>query len=139
MNSTTVVRLLILVIPAVWVVIRLMPVDHPQYTNPQVSIQESQNHPSQQELDTFSTKESLFQDHYQAHFSASRFVYNHYRLAYKYGFDLALDPDHHTMNWTSIEPSARKNWDERILGQWKEHRDAVLYGWEQGMMTMKGR
>jgi len=139
MNSTTVIRLLILIIPAVWVVIRLMPVDHPQYTNPPVSIQESTNRPSQQELDAFSVKESSFKNHYHAHFSTSGFVYNHYRLAYKYGFDLAIDPDHQTMNWTSIEPLARRNWDERILGLWSQHREAVLYGWEQGVTTMKGR
>ena len=137
MNSTTVVRLLILVIPAVWVAIRLMPVDHPQYTNLRPLTQQEQEH--QREPDTFTAKESVFQDHYQEHFTASDFVYNHYRLAYKYGFDLAIDPNHQTMNWTSIEPLARQNWDERILGTWDQHRDAVLYGWEQGVMTMRGR
>lgn len=137
MNSTTVVRLLILVIPAVWVAVRLMPVDHPQYTNLRPLTQQEQEH--QREPDLFTSKESLFKDHYQAHFTTSGFVYNHYRMAYKYGFDLSLEPDHQTMNWTSIEPLARQHWDERILGAWDQHREAVLYGWEQGVMAMKGR
>jgi len=137
MHSTTVIRLLILVIPAVWVGIRLMPVDHPQYTNLRPLTQQEQEH--QREPDPFTAKESTFKDHYQAHLSTSGFAYNHYRLAYKYGFDLALEPDHQTLNWASIEPLARQNWDERILGQWSQHRVAVLYGWEQGVMTMKGR
>jgi len=139
MNSTTVVRLLILVIPAVWVVIRLLPVDHPQYSNIPATAQHAHDQASLREPDTFTGKESLFKDHYQAHFSASGFVYNHYRLAYKYGFDLALDPDHQTMNWTSIEPLARRNWDERILGSWNQHREAVLYGWDQGVRTITGK
>ncbi|MDH5667256.1 MAG: hypothetical protein OEY86_04515 [Nitrospira sp.] len=137
MNSTTVVRLLILVIPAVWIAVRLMPVDHPQYTNLRPLTQQEQEH--QREPDLFTSKESLFQDHYQAHFSTSGFVYGHYRIAYKYGFDLALAPDRQTMNWASIQPLARQNWDERILGSWNQHQEAVLYGWEQGVMAMKGR
>ena len=135
MNSMTVVRLLILVIPAVWVAVRLMPVDHPQYTNLRPLTQ--QEH--QREPDMFTAKEALFKDHYQAHFTTSGFVYNHYRMAYKYGFDLALEPDHQTMNWASIEPQARQHWDERILGAWDQHQEAVFYGWEQGVMAMKGR
>lgn len=138
MNSTTVIRLLILVIPVVWVVLRLMPVDHPQYGNLRVAAQQAQEHQTHREPDKFSTQESSFKAHYQSHFSTSGFDYNHYRLAYKYGFDLALDPDHQQMNWKSIEPQARQNWDEHILGLWSQHRDAVLYGWEQGSKLNRG-
>lgn len=133
MNSTTVIRLLILVIPAVWVVVRLMPVDHPQYANLRVTAQQAQDHLSMREPDQFSTQESSFKAHYQSHFVTSGYEYNHYRLAYKYGFDLALDPDHQKMNWTSVEPQARQNWNERSLGPWNQHREAVVYGWEQGI------
>ncbi len=35
--------------------------------------------------------------------------------------------------WTSVEPHARQNWDEGIMGLWSQHRSAVLYGWEQGL------
>jgi hypothetical protein len=54
-------------------------------------------------------------------------------LAYKYGFDLTLDPDNQRMDWKSIELQARQNWNEGIMGQWSQYRQAVLYGWEQGM------
>ncbi len=138
MNSTTVIRLLILVIPALWVIFRLMPVDHPQYGNLRVAAQQAQGHQAMREPDKFSTQESLFKAHYQSHFLTSGYEYKHYRLAYKYGFDLALDPDHHKMNWTSVEPQARQNWNERTLGLWSQHREAVLYGWEEGIKLNRG-
>ncbi|MDH5641161.1 MAG: hypothetical protein OEY28_07695, partial [Nitrospira sp.] len=90
MNSTTVVRLLILIIPAIWVVFRLLPVDHPQYGTLRLAAQQGQEPSAMREPDRFSTQESLFKSHYQSHFAASGYEYRHYRLAYKYGFDLAL-------------------------------------------------
>jgi hypothetical protein len=138
MNSASIIRILILVIPAVWVVFRLMPVDHPQYSNLRAAAQQGHDQPLMQEPDAFSTQESSFKAHYQSHFVTSGYEYNHYRLAYKYGFDLALNPDHQSMNWASIEPRARDNWNERTLGPWSLHRNAVLYGWEQGVKKNRG-
>jgi hypothetical protein len=37
------------------------------------------------------------------------------------------------MDWKSIEPQARQNWNEGIMAQWSQHHQAVLCGWEQGM------
>lgn len=138
MNSTTVVRFLILVIPVVWVIIRLMPADHPQYGNLRVAAQQTQTHRSDQEADKFVGRESLFKSHYQSHYATSGYDYNHYRLAYKYGFDLALDPDNQKMDWKSVEPLARQNWNEATMGRWNQHHEAILYGWEQAL-TVNGR
>ena len=143
-NSATTFRILILVIPVVWVVIRLVPAEHPRYGNLRAmasQAQEAQSHHMEQGTtglnkdtsDRFANLESLFKAHYQSHFITSGYEYNHYRLAYKYGFDLTLDPDNQKMGWTSVEPHARQNWDEGIMGPWSQHRSAVLYGWEQGL------
>ncbi len=132
MNSATAFRLLILVIPVAWVVIRLLPVEHPRYGHLRAVAQQAQNE-SHHEADTFVSHEPLFKAHYQSHYTTSGYGYSHYRLAYKYGFDLALDPDNQKMDWNSIEPHARQNWNEGIMGLWIQHRQVVLYGWEQGI------
>lgn len=133
MNSTTVIRLLILVIPAVWVIIRLMPVDHPQYNNLRIAAQQSQNEHGHQEADSFLRYESGFKAHYESHYATSGYDFNHYRQAYKYGFDLSLDQNNRKIGWNTLEPQARQNWNERIMGPWSRHSQAVRYGWEQGL------
>jgi hypothetical protein len=42
------------------------------------------------------------------------------------------------MDWKSIEPRARQNWNEGIMGQWSQYHQAVLYGWEQGLKINGG-
>lgn len=138
MNSATVIRFLIVVIPAVWVLFRLIPADHPTHSNLRITAQSAQEQHTLREPDAFSTQESLFKAHYQSHFATSGYQYTHYRLAYKYGFDLALHPDPQNMNWTSVEPEARHHWNERTLGPWIQHQDAVRYGWELGLKVNGG-
>lgn len=137
MNSATTFRWLILVIPVAWVIIRLMPAEHPRYGHLQVAAQQAQDQPTYREADKFLSLESLFKSHYQSHYSTSGYDYNHYRLAYKYGFDLARDPDNQKLGWKTVEVQARQNWNEGMLGLWRQHDQAVLYGWEQGL-TLNG-
>ena len=144
MTSTTAVRFLLLLIPVVWVVIRLLPAEHSQYGNLRTIV--SQEHQSEQETtgrnkeasDTFANHDSSFRAHYQSHFATSGYDFNHYRLAYKYGFDLALDQDNRKMEWNSLELQARQNWNEKLMGLWSQHRLAVRYGWEQGLKIHGG-
>lgn len=133
MKSTTVVGILIILIPAVWVVVRLLPANHPRINTMRMTMQPVQEATGQRQADAFKENESSFQAHYQSHYALSGFDYNHYRLAYKYGFDLARDPENRKATWNLIEPQAQSQWDERTLGPWNQHREAVRYGWEQGM------
>ena len=138
MNSATALRSLILVIPVAWVIIRLLPAEHPRYGHLQIAAQQAQDQPSHHEADTFVSLESLFKAHYQSHYATSGYDYNHYRLAYKYGFDLALDPDNQKMGWKTVETHARQNWSEGMLGPWSHHDQAILYGWEEGLKLHGG-
>ena len=138
MNSATAFRYLILVIPVAWVVIRLMPAEHQRYGHLQVAAPHDRDQLSPHETDQFVSQESLFRAHYQSHFATSGYEYHHYRLAYKYGFDIARDPDNQKMDWKSIEPLARQNWNEAVMGAWSQHHQAVLYGWEQGVKVNGG-
>lgn len=140
----TAFRFLLLVIPVVWVVIRLLPAEQPQHGN--LRIIGSQERQSARETtggneessDGFANLESSFKSHYQSHYATSGYDFHHYRSAYKYGFDLTLDPDHRKMGWSSLEPRARQNWNEKLMGLWSQHRGAVLYGWEQGLKLHGG-
>jgi hypothetical protein len=144
MTSTTAFRFLLLVIPVVWVVIRLLPAEHPQYGNLRaIAPQERQSHEettghNKETSDKFASHESSFRAHYQSHFATSGYDFNHYRLAYKYGFDLALDPDNRKMEWNSLELQARQNWNEKLMGLWSQHHQAVRYGWEQNLKLNGG-
>jgi hypothetical protein len=139
MTSTTAFRFFLLLIPVVWVIIRLLPAEHPQYGNLRtIASQERQSHEettrqNKEASDKFVSHESSFRAHYQSHFATSGYDFNHYRLAYKYGFDVALEPDNRKMEWSSLEPQARQNLNEKLMGLWSQHRQAVLYGWEQGL------
>ncbi len=138
MSSSSVFRYLILVIPVAWVVIRLMPAEHPRYGHLQLAAQQAQDQPSHHEADKFMIHESLFKAHYQSHYATSGYDYNHYRLAYKYGFDLALDQDNQKLGWKTVETQARQNWNEGLMGLWSQHDQAILYGWEQGVKLNSG-
>ncbi|MFN3682267.1 MAG: hypothetical protein ACK4VP_09530, partial [Nitrospira sp.] len=133
MKPTAVVGLLMILIPAVWVVVRLLPANHPRTNIMRMATQQTQEATAQRQAVTFKEIESSFQAHYQAYYASSGFDYNHYRLAYKYGFDLAHDTENRAITWNLIEPQARAHWDERTLGAWNQHQEAVHYGWEQGM------
>lgn len=144
MSAATACRFLILVVPVAWVVIRLLPAEHPKYGNLR-ALASQEHHVGQgmtgrdnETFDKFVSHESWFKAHYQSHYTTSGYDYNHYRLAYKYGFDLALDSYNQQRDWNSVEPHARQNWDERIMGPWSQHDQAVLYGWEQGAKLNSG-
>ncbi|MFO0779705.1 MAG: hypothetical protein U0223_19105 [Nitrospira sp.] len=138
MGSTTMFRLLILIIPLTWVILRLLPADHSRSSHLRGVTQSVEEYKSHEETDQFLRHESTFKAHYQSHYATSGQTYQHYQLAYKYGFDLAQDRDNQKMGWTSMEPLARQNWNEGIMGSWSQHHEAVLYGWEQGIKNHGG-
>jgi hypothetical protein len=138
MNSGTAFRWLILIIPLTWVVIRLLPPDHSRSSHLRGVTQQAEEYKSHEEADQFLRHESLFTAHYQSHYATSRHAYQHYRLAYKHGFDLAQNPDNQKRDWKSIEPLARQHWNDGVLGPWSQHQEAVLYGWEQGIKNHGG-
>ena len=141
MNSATAFRFLLLVIPVVWVVIPLLPAEPPRYGNLKaIASHEYQSQQAGQGMtgqdnetfDKFANYQSSCKAQYRSHYTTSGYDHNHDRLAYKYEVDLALDPHHQKMDWNSIEPHARQNCEAGIIELWSQHRQAILYGWEQG-------
>ena len=89
-------------------------------------------------FDKFVREESRFKDHYQSHYATSGYDYNQYRPAYQHGFELALDPRYAKQDWSGVELQARRTWDESTMGLWDQYKDAVRYGWEQGVALERG-
>lgn len=148
MKSTTRFRTLILAIPLIWMSILLIAAEQHVSAGGRLVTFETQEQPSSQQkqdrivrmtdqekkaLDKFVTHESRFKDHYQSHYSTSKYEYHQYRPAYQHGFELALDPRYRKMDWNSVEPEARRTWNESTMGLWTQYKEAVRYGWEQGM------
>lgn len=148
MKNSTTSRL---VIPFAWVIMCLLPAGQPGYGNVHLVASPSQEPSRQQQpnriplmtdreretFDKFVKHESRFKDHYQSNFSTSNYEYSQYRPAYQHGFELGLDPRYRKGDWTSVEPEARRTWDESKMGLWSQYKDAVRYGWEQGV-SLKG-
>jgi hypothetical protein len=146
MKSSTYNRPLFLVIVSIWIVVLLMTVVRQAPNGAQLLAQAEEQSSARQPqpsagmteqqtqvFDKFVRHEARFKDHYQSHFSTSHYEYNQYRPAYIHGFELALDPRHRKADWTGVESQAHRTWDEPTMGLWSQYKDAVRYGWEQGI------
>ena len=71
-----------------------------------------------------------FRGHHQANSVRRWGSYEVYRLVYRYGFDLGVDPRYRTTEWTIVEQDARPRWEERNPGTWEEFKDAIRFAWD---------
>jgi hypothetical protein len=87
-------------------------------------------------MHAFDFYDADFRNHYANTFGDRGYTYNQYMPAYRYGYDLARNDRYRDMNWTSVEPDARRFWDERHPGTWDEFKDAVYHAWMSVTETM---
>lgn len=57
--------------------------------------------------------------------------YEHYRLIYRYGYDLATDARYRDAAWSDVEREARPSWEQRNPGTWAAFQDVIQYAWDQ--------
>src|SRR5688572_29113360 len=43
---------------------------------------------------------------------------------------LVPDPRYREREWATIEPDARREWDQRHRGTWEEFKDAIRHAWD---------
>jgi uncharacterized membrane protein len=77
------------------------------------------------------TADDDYRRHHATTFGGSGQRYEDAAEAYAFGRDLATNPHYGTVDWTLMEPEARRQWEERHPGTWDGVRDAIRYGWEQ--------
>lgn len=72
-----------------------------------------------------------FRTHATTAFASQGQTYEHWVLAYRYGYDLAADRRYRDRDWAATEAEARRDWEQRHHGTWEEFKEAIRYGWEK--------
>jgi hypothetical protein len=77
-----------------------------------------------------------FRAHHHANAARRRGPYEHYRLVYRYGYDLGADLRYRTAEWATVEQEARPRWEARNPGTWEQFKETIQYAWDT---ARKGR
>jgi hypothetical protein len=82
-------------------------------------------------------REMDFTNHYRARFGSYGRTYADYEFAYRFGYELAVNPSLDGEVWLVIEMQARRTWKEQYPdSQWLEYRDAVRFAWQMTRNAM---
>lgn len=79
----------------------------------------------------FSHYDTQFRSHFSAGMYGTTYDYDQFQPAYRYGYDLAVDPRYNNREWEDIEPEARRYWDEREPGAWERFKDSAREAWNR--------
>jgi uncharacterized protein (TIGR02271 family) len=71
-----------------------------------------------------------FRTHYKG-LNLSDSSYDEYLPVYRYGYSLGTDQRYSGGDWTTVEPNARRYWEERNPGTWDRFKDTVRYAWDK--------
>lgn len=71
-----------------------------------------------------------FRAHYQENLAARGGSYDDYSNAYRYGYDLGVDPRYNKRDWKKIERDARSDWEANKPGTWEQIKETVRYARE---------
>ncbi len=72
-----------------------------------------------------------FNQDYLTRFGRTGYGYDYYQPAYRYGYDLAMNPNYREYDWVELEPVARRDYERRGLpAAWDDVKDAVRHAWE---------
>ena len=74
--------------------------------------------------------ESNFRDHHYTNAALHHGPYEHYRLVYRYGYDLGTDQRYRDADWSTVEQVARPPWEERNPGTWEQFKETIRYAWD---------
>jgi hypothetical protein len=83
----------------------------------------------------YAALEADFRSHHETNAAERRGPYEHYRLVYRYGYDLGADSRYYDADWSTVEQAARPRWEERNPGTWEQFKETIQYAWD----TARGR
>ena len=69
--------------------------------------------------------------HWTSHYGSGGMAYEQYDPAYRFGARLAGGANMDSLDWTQLEPEARRSWEAEHQGTWEQFKDAVRYSWER--------
>lgn len=81
--------------------------------------------------ETYESFKPVAEAHHKANYAKSGVSLEEYTPAYRYGHTLATDDRYNTGDWASVEPEARRHWEEKNEGTWEEFKDAVHHAWDK--------
>ncbi len=73
--------------------------------------------------------EADFREHHHTNATVRQGPYEHYRLVYRYGYDLGTDTRYRNADWAIVEQAARPRWEERNPDTWKPFEEMIRYAW----------
>lgn len=83
----------------------------------------------QANLPDWSTYESDFRKNYESTYANTGLEYDQVKPAYRHGYELAKTG--RGSDWSTVEPQAKRSWEQDHKAAWDQYRDAVRYGWER--------
>lgn len=77
----------------------------------------------------FDRYETDFRSNFQQSFPGNEYSYDQVKPVYRYGHSLASE--HRDADWNTVEPDARRRWEERNPGTWDKFKNAARYAWDR--------
>jgi hypothetical protein len=77
----------------------------------------------------YAALEADFRAHHETNAARRHGPYEHYRLVYRYGYELGKDTRYCSAEWSDVEREARPRWEERNPGTWEDFKDTIRYAW----------
>jgi uncharacterized protein (TIGR02271 family) len=87
---------------------------------------------------TFNDFADDFRNNWQTNYASQGGTYEQYEPAYRYGYDLANNPQYRGQNWTAIEPNIQRDWETRYPNTWNRMQNSVRYGWDKATGAERG-
>lgn len=72
-----------------------------------------------------------FRSYHSQNFANSGYSYDEYSPVFRYGHTLGSDERYRSSDWATVEPEARRHWEEHNPGTWEQFKDAVHYSWDK--------
>ncbi|HEY3067672.1 MAG TPA: YsnF/AvaK domain-containing protein [Methylomirabilota bacterium] len=92
-----------------------------------VRVERSEGAQRERGLETYEAYEPEWRRHHAA--SGSGFSYEQVAPAYRYGGELG-GQERAGGEWSTLEPEARRRWEERHPETWERFKEAIRYGWQ---------
>ena len=72
-----------------------------------------------------------YRSHYDSALAQGGQTYEQCVVAYRFGYDLEQNQRYRSIDWQTMEPEARRQWEERHPGTWDPFKAAIRYAWER--------
>jgi hypothetical protein len=87
--------------------------------------------PSKYELKPYDVYRPAFQRHYQVYYAKSGHSFEEFDAAYRYGYQLAADPNNLSRYWDEVEEAVTSGWKDQGGSAEEIFKDAIRHVWAE--------